>query len=423
MWILTELQQQLHQQLAALDGSPSWVELQAEIAAENVDLLSWLKGQTAFPQCFWQSRDQSLTFASVGAALPFTDLDAAQSFSQQFGFHLLGGLKFEGQCHFVLPRLLLTQQSGKLTARLYLNGNAFSQEKQACEAICKMLANFDPLQAIQHTITAHQQASDFQRWQRLIDNAIFAIEQGQFRKVVLANATQLTLDKPLSAYDLLAASQQQNRHCYHFLWAENTEQAFIGSSPERLYQRQDRQFITEALAGTVAVSDDEQETQRNAEWLLNDEKNIYENQLVVDDICQHLADCVSDIQVSQAEIKRLPNVQHLRRHIQATLKAEIKDSDCLPRIQPTAAVAGLPRHKALPFITEHEGFERGWYAGTLGYLLPHAAEFCVTLRSAQLKQNQITLYAGAGIVAASKAQAEWLEIERKKLAIARLFNC
>lgn len=215
---------------------------------------------------------------------------------------------------------------------------------------------------------------------------------------------------------------KKNVGCYHFLWSENGEQTFIGSSPERLYQRQGRAFYTEALAGTAAVTEDAEQTENNALWLLNDPKNRYENWLVVDDICSHLTDCAADIQVGEAHIKRLKNVQHLRRVIQTQLAETVNDGDCLARIHPTAAVAGLPRPLATEFICQHEPFQRGWYAGTLGYLMPEKAEFCVTLRSGVIKQNQITLYAGAGIVEGSTPEAEWQEIERKSLAMVSLLT-
>ena len=181
-------------------------------------------------------------------------------------------------------------------------------------------------------------------------------------------------------------------------------------------------IFTEALAGTVAVSDNPIETEQNAQWLLKDAKNIYENQLVVEDIEEHLNAYVEAFEVHLPEIKRLHNVQHLRRRIEATLKADVLDQDCLRQIHPTAAVAGLPRAKAKQFIAENESFKRGWYAGTLGIFNPQEAEFCVTLRSAKIEHNQITLYAGAGIIKESEPVSEWQEIERKSKALSKLLN-
>ena len=143
---------------------------------------------------------------------------------------------------------------------------------------------------------------------------------------------------------------------------------------------------------------------------------------MVEDIEEHLNAYVEAFEVHLPEIKRLHNVQHLRRRIGATLKADVLDQDCLRQIHPTAAVAGLPRAKAKQFIAENEPFKRGWYAGTLGIFNPQEAEFCVTLRSAKIEHNQITLYAGAGIIKESEPISEWQEIERKSQALSKLLG-
>ncbi|WP_373777005.1 isochorismate synthase MenF [Glaesserella sp.] len=423
MPLFNPLIEQLTQQLQQLNTTNGLVKLQAEIvvSVENRELVARLKTQTQFPHFFWLSRNTQLTLVTIGKARQFDTLEEADQFSRQTQCQLVGGLQFEGKCRFVLPRLIFAKNSGKLTACLYLNSQNLTQERQDCLQILSQLSKTPPVTAQDNPLISAKTACDFQTWKKHIEQAVTEIKQQQLNKVVLANAKTLTFEKPLSAYDLLTISLRKNIGCYHFLWAEDGNSAFIGSSPERLYLRQDRRFYTEALAGTVAVTENTEETERNALWLLSDHKNIYENLLVVDDICTHLADCAEDIEVGEAEIKRLHNVQHLRRKIRTVLAPQVTDANCLARIHPTAAVAGLPRSAAKQFIRQHEPFERGWYAGALGYFTPQSAEFCVTLRSALIEQNRITVYAGAGIVEESEAESEWAEIERKSLAMASLF--
>lgn len=121
------------------------------------------------------------------------------------------------------------------------------------------------------------------------------------------------------------------------------------------------------------------------------------------------------------EVIRLRKVQHLRRRIHARLNLA-SDTDCLQRLQPTAAVAGLPRNIARQFIAENEPFSRGWYAGSAGYLSLKQTEFSVTLRSAWVEDSQIHLYAGAGIVAGSDPQQEWQEINNKSAGLRTLLT-
>ena len=420
MSVFTQLKQQLSEQLSQLQLTQEWIQLKADVdlLAEESSLLGWLKSQNQhFPHFFFEKRDENQTIATIGAVETFSSLEEAQAFVQSSSLSLVGGIQFEGLCQFVLPRLILVKNSQKLTAYLTLNIS-----EQAVD-FTDFFAEPSRSSLIQnHQILSPQPACTFEQWKANIEQAIIQIKSGDLRKVVLANATQLTFENHISAYDLVEQSREINLGCYHFLWAENAQNAFVGSTPERLYYRKGNQLFTEALAGTVAVSDNPIETEKNAQWLLKDTKNIYENQLVVEDIEAHLNTYVEAFEVHSPEIKRLHNVQHLRRRIEAILKADVLDQDCLRQIHPTAAIAGLPRAKATQFIAKNEPFKRGWYAGTLGIFNPQEAEFCVTLRSAKIEHNQITLYAGAGIVKESEPVSEWQEIERKSQALAKLLS-
>ena len=420
MSVFTQLKQQLSEQLSQLQLAQEWIQLKADVdlLAEESSLLGWLKSQNQhFPHFFFEKRDENQTIATIGAVETFSSLEEAQAFVQSTSLSLVGGIQFEGLCQFVLPRLMLVKNSQKLTA--YLTLNISEQAVDFTDIFAEPCTTFF---VQNHQILPPQPACTFEQWKANIEQAIIQIKSGDLRKVVLANATQLTFENHISAYDLVEQSREINLGCYHFLWAENAQNAFVGSTPERLYYRKGNQLFTEALAGTVAVSDNPIETEKNAQWLLKDTKNIYENQLVVEDIEAHLNTYVEAFEVHSPEIKRLHNVQHLRRRIEAILKTDVLDQDCLRQIHPTAAIAGLPRAKATQFIAKNEPFKRGWYAGTLGIFNPQEAEFCVTLRSAKIEHNQITLYAGAGIVKESEPVSEWQEIERKSQALAKLLS-
>ncbi|MDY2947590.1 isochorismate synthase [Mannheimia varigena] len=425
MSIFNLLKQELIKSYSNMGKGEGLVTIQASVSLFETDLslLGWLKAQNQhYPHFFLQYRDKDETITTVGAIRQFHTLETAQAFIQQHNLPLIGGLQFEGYTQFILPQFSLVKNQQNLTACFYFDSD--NMEQQAV-VFAQFIANFEHIEELSlsdNPLQSVAATSSFEQWESNINKAICAIGQDKFQKVVLANAIRLHFEKPICSYDLIAQSRQINQGCYHFLWAESKEIAFIGSTPERLYHRKDKQLFTEALAGTAAVTPSETQTELNAQWLLSDPKNIHENQLVVDDIENNLADCVAEFDVSEAKIKRLHNVQHLRRQIQARLKQNITDSDCLNRIHPTAAVAGLPRPKAKQFITENEPFTRHWYAGTLGVMSNDEAEFCVTLRSALISQNSITLYAGAGIVEASDPLSEWQEIKRKSQGIAKLLN-
>ncbi|TCJ98402.1 isochorismate synthase [Volucribacter psittacicida] len=387
----------------------------------SIPLLSWLKAQAIYPQFYFKQRDQEVTFAAIGKVRSFSDKFLAQAFMDQYGFPLVGGIQFEGNTFFFLPQLLLQQQQDKLDCWLFIDEQI--PLAQQFEPLMATIAHCQPLQRIEHIkmIDQYCQAS-FNQWQSWIKQGLQGFKQGELSKVVLANQYHLTADRSINGKDMLWQSEQVNPHCYHFLLAENEDCTFLGSSPERLYRREQQQLNTEALAGTAFMDKDQAKNQQQAHWLLQDPKNQYENQLVVDGICQHLSPYAQHIEVKPTALVRLRNVQHLCRKIQVVLKPDCYDVHCLQAIHPTPAVAGLPQQQARDFIKNCENFHRTWYAGCLGVMQPQQAEFCVTIRSAFVEHNKIRVFAGAGIVEGSDPLLEWQEIERKAKGLISLFN-
>lgn len=390
---------------------------QVEIA--NVNLLAWLKAQTTYPQFYLHFRDEAKTLAGVGKVRSFSTLNPAQAFIEENPFPLVGGLQFQGYGQFILPQLLLEQHEHATIISCFVEGK--DSALRALELV-KTLSKTTALCTLpkQIPLLTEQRASK-QTWCDWVNQALYEIKQGELTKLVLANETIFHLKQAINPYDFLSESEKQNQGCYHFLWAENPFSSFVGSTPERLFAREYNLFLTEALAGTAPITANSQENQQQADWLLNDEKNLNENWLVVQDISQNLAPLVESFDVGEVELKPLRKVQHLLRKIRANLTAHYQDATLLKAIHPTAAVSGLPQQQAKMILSEIETFDRGWYAGTLGIMSEAYSEFCVAIRSAFIEENRIRVFAGAGIVEGSEPLTEWKEIERKASGLISLF--
>lgn len=388
------------------------------------DSLAWLGGQTIWPQFYWQQRNGHEELAALGTVQTFSSLALANDFlatQERDDIRICGVNAFEPQQgELFLPRLEWRREAGRAVLRLNLWSDSSLRDdaQRARECLAAL--------SVRHASTelTLQQDSEVHRpgkqgWCQSIVQATQAIRDGEFTKVVLARATDLIFSTAPDAGALMAASRRVNFSCYHFSMAFDAQRTFLGSSPERLWRRRGNQLDTEALAGTVAAHDDDEKAKRLGDWLMNDDKNQRENSLVVEDICQRLQDLSQTLDVLPAEIVRLRKVQHLRRRIQAELESP-DDTRCLLQLQPTAAVAGLPRASALAFIDRVEPFNREWYAGSAGYLSRRQSEFCVTLRSARVEGNTLRLYAGAGIVEGSDPEQEWQEIENKAAGLRSL---
>lgn len=391
------------------------------------DALGWLASQPVWPQFYWQQRNGDEEAAVLGAVAAFSSLDSAQRFLRQHDnypeLRVWGLNAFEPQRgNLLLPRLEWRRCAGVATLRLHLYSDVSLREDAAqAAAFISALAQVKPLPALRLNLTGEQHWPDKAGWTRLIELATQSIAGEELDKVVLARATDLQFSQPVNAAAVMASSRRLNLNCYHFYMAFSAESAFLGSSPERLYRRRDMALRTEALAGTVANHPDDHRAWQLGEWLMKDDKNQRENMLVVEDICQRLLNCTQTLDVLPPQVLRLRKVQHLRRCIWTALN-QADDTLCLVQLQPTAAVAGIPRELAREFIQHNEPFEREWYAGSAGYLSLRQSEFCVSLRSAKISANVVRLYAGAGIVRGSDPEQEWQEIDNKAAGLRTLLQ-
>ncbi|MFS2224708.1 isochorismate synthase MenF [Pantoea sp. B65] len=391
--------------------------------SDSGDALCWLNAQHCWPQLWWQHRNGRESVAACGEVRHFCDIQQAQAAVNQLpaDWRIWGANDFAAeQSYLFLPRMLWRRNETGCQLQLYLwSETSLYDDAQHALQFLAGLQPSQPLAPLNVSLLASQHTPDRDGWSHLVDHALTAIAAGEMDKVVLARATDLWFSHAVSAAALLAASRRVNHHCYHFMLAFDQHHAFVGSTPERLFMRQQSELLTEALAGTVANHADDNQAASLAAWLRNDDKNQRENLLVVDDICQRLQGMVAGLDVMPAEVVRLRKVQHLRRRIHGELR-QCSDELCLTHLQPTAAVAGFPRQPARGFISRHEPFTRQWYAGSLGYLSRQKSEFSVSLRSALIDERRVRLYAGAGIVAGSDARQEWLEIDNKAAALATL---
>ncbi|MDQ2825556.1 MAG: chorismate-binding protein, partial [Actinomycetota bacterium] len=144
-------------------------------------------------------------------------------------------------------------------------------------------------------------------------------------------------------------------------------------------------------------------------------KEQAEHRLVVGEVSRALAALCADVVAEQPEVVRLPTVAHLATTIRGTLGNGFASALGVAAVlHPTPAVAGVPRQAALDAIAELEPFDRGLYAGPVGWVDTRGdGDWALALRGATLDGNRARLMAGAGIVAGSDPAAEWAETEAK----------
>lgn len=252
------------------------------------------------------------------------------------------------------------------------------------------------------------------QWQAKIEIALHAIEREELSKVVLARHIEYQLDAPLDCGAVMHRLLDR-RSQSHLFAVHRGDHCFMGATPERLLNCQDRHLTTHALAGSIRRGRTAEEDQTLGAVLLAAPKEQLEHQLVVQNILHGLERIVSGLQhQAQPELLKLATVQHLSTSISAQLEPGRNLLDGTQALHPTPAVGGLPKAAALHFIRQHEGFDRGWYAAPIGWLDAKGnGDFLVALRSALISPRQCHLFAGCGIVQGSCPTDEYEETQIK----------
>lgn len=250
---------------------------------------------------------------------------------------------------------------------------------------------------------------------RAVEDALARIVEGAYRKIVLARAVGLSADQPFRPLETLARLRDRFPSCHAFSYANGRGQSFIGATPERLLRVESGRLFTEALAGSAPRGANVREDARLGADLLSCEKDLHEHRLVVESIVKRLGDVGLIIKPpSTPRLLKLPNVQHLWSPVSVELPAGLDLLEVAASLHPTPAVGGQPREAARADIARIENFDRGLYAGAVGWFDYHGdGEMAVAIRSALVDGARATLYAGAGIVEGSEPARESEETDLK----------
>jgi isochorismate synthase len=255
-------------------------------------------------------------------------------------------------------------------------------------------------------------------YEEAVARAVERINAGELEKVVLAR--EVTVEAP-DAHDpaaIFGALRGNFPECFVYAVGRGAR-TFIGATPELLVRREGERASTVALAGTIRRSGDAAMDEHLGRELLSSGKNLRENSIVAKRIAATLKPFSVWVTVAPEPLLiKVANLQHLALPIRAQLKGGSGALELAGALHPTPAVGGEPSAVAQKLIPALEGFDRGWYAGTVGWTdTAGDGEFCVALRCALLHGNHATCFAGAGIVADSDPSAELAETEVKLQAM------
>ncbi|MEN9714144.1 MAG: hypothetical protein RLZZ164_808 [Actinomycetota bacterium] len=247
-------------------------------------------------------------------------------------------------------------------------------------------------------------------FKRSVSEAVEKISRGEVEKVVLARDLVATLPEN---FDLRTALRRLADR-YPACWTYSVEGLF-GASPELLVRVSHRQVSARVLAGTAARGTDPEVDFAISAALASSQKNLTEHRYAVNSLVEQLQHFCTQVDADTEPFSlQLPNLWHLASDVHGVLDEDSSALDLASALHPTAAVAGTPTLTATALIGELEPFDRGRYAGPVGWLGADGdGEWAIALRGAQLKGNTVTAYAGCGIVGESDPESELIETELK----------
>lgn len=330
-----------------------------------------------------------------------------------------GAWRGYGQGALVVPELLYVRRGGEasLVATVRLEPDS-PPERPRARLAAAMRSLFDagdcPLPDPPVTrVEGAEDAPDL-RWMAAVEQAASAVRGGDIEKLVLAREVRLRASAAINPAGALARLRAEYRDCAVFAFARG-ERCFLGATPEPLARLEGHGVRTSAVAGSIARGATPEEDETLGRALLADPKERREHGLVVEALRSALAPVCAQLDIpGQPELLRLANIQHLHTPVTGVVEGEGGLLDLVARLHPTPAVCGLPKEAALARIRESEPFDRGWYAGPIGWVDGQACgEFVVAIRSALIVGSEARLYAGCGIVGGSDPAREFEESRLK----------
>jgi len=416
--------------------SPGTQFVRIEVPTDTMDPLLWLKVQPQREKIYFSSRDRGgEEVAAAGCAYrivpgkgeSLTSYLGKVEILPADGQKFYGGASFYkeepsgaewvafGGFNFILPRFeyLRREKKGIFAVNLLPDELEHDKITRVVQDVEEMVLDIPR----KHQKIGENQFSgvtpDKKRWITGITTYLRKIRSEDIQKIVPARRLEINNTGGADPFSVIHELKRSGDYTANFLISFNGEDFFAGATPERLFRREGDLLTAESVAGTAPRGRNSTEDEKIGEQLLGSEKETLEHELVTNDIVKKMDPICELVAVSERVLLRLANLQHLYRRISGKLKKEITDGEILDTLFPTPAVSGFPREKCLKLLKKAESFDRGWYAGVIGFAGTDVSDYYVAIRSILMNSKKMYIYSGAGIVKGSDPEKEWDEIDLK----------
>ena len=274
-----------------------------------------------------------------------------------------------------------------------------------------------PVQHSQGTFTFGDGSINTSAWKERVAEAIKRVDSSKVDKVVLARDLVATSTQDIQTAPILKKLAAE----YPSTWTFAVD-GLVGATPELLLRLSRGMVTSRVLAGTIPKTGNDEKDLALAASLARSSKDLEEHEYAVRSVADALEPFCSSTNVPESPfVLHLANVMHLATDVTGALiesKQRLDAFSLLQSLHPSAAVCGTPRNIAFDIITEIEGMNRGRYAGPVGWIDASGdGELGIALRSGQITDREIRIFAGCGIVAGSNPEKELEESNAKMIAM------
>lgn len=313
----------------------------------------------------------------------------------------------------ILPKLTLVVSHKHATITLISALDSMENRFDELETLLKSSYHYSPLHPIKDDKGGnfiHTKSHFFE----MVDKSKEMIKSGDVFQILMTNRyiRHASVD-PFSFYRVLRI---KNPSPYMYLM-EYEDFSIVGSSPEVMVRLSDGDILLRPIAGTRKRGGSKQRDLELEEELLSDPKELAEHLMLIDlgrnDVGRVAA--TGTVRVEEMmHVERYSHVMHIVSDVHATLRDDKDMFDLLAATFTAGTMTGAPKIRAMELIAEYEAVKRGFYSGTIGYFgFDGNMDSAITIRTALIQPHQIILQAGAGIVADSVHELEYLEVTNK----------
>lgn len=256
-------------------------------------------------------------------------------------------------------------------------------------------------------VTALNEEERYSRYFAAFNRFMEPLKAKKVKKLVLSRPTFCPINEEFSPLETFIKACNAYPRMMIYLCHTPVSGTWLGSTPEILLSGHAMNWKTVALAGTMPIENEVEPT----EW---SPKNQEEQSIVAEYVRKIVKKHGRKMLEKGPYTARAGQLVHLKTDFLFQLKETGFLGDLLKELHPTPAVCGLPKEEAYRFITEHEGYDRRYYSGFVGWIDPEGqTDVYVNLRCMEIRSTEAKLYAGGGILPSSEVRSEWDETGEK----------